>query len=142
MPRVQCPHCLEQLELPESAGLTCCPLCAGSLDLADPEEAASAEYGLLDAHDNPHKSEDVKQYVQGLEKRARQKRREQPYHRKRFPVDLAAGWLLLLIGLVLIVTAVFSDRGLMDIFVNALMPALILFMLSALCFIFWHKTRP
>jgi hypothetical protein len=141
MPRVECPHCLEQVELPESGGLTCCPLCAGSLGVAEPEGGPS-EYVVLAGQANPHQSEDIRQYVQALEKSARKKRREQPYHRRRFPVDLVAGLLLLLGGLLLIGTAVFSERGVMDIFVNALLPAFVLFMLAALCFIFWHKTRP
>jgi len=77
-----------------------------------------------------------------LEKRARKERRQKPYRRRRFPVDLLAGVILLIGGILLVWSALTSERGIMDMFVNALLPALMLFMLGALCLLFWGKNRP
>jgi len=109
---------------------------------ADQKEAAPSEYGILNPGDNPHQGEDARAYVHFLEKRARKNRKEKPYHRGRFPVDFAAGAILLVGGLLLLWSALTSERGLMNTFINTLLPALVLFMLAGLCFVFWKKSGP
>lgn len=133
MTQIICPHCLERVEVPESDGdvAACCPACSELLGTAEQDELTVMEYEVINPEENPHKSEGVQNYVQYLERRARKEKKQEPYERRRFPVELVSAGVLFTAAVGLFVAAILSSPGLYMLW--KLMGGLILFMLGFLC---------
>jgi hypothetical protein len=136
--RVYCPHCLEMIQQDDADGeaAALCPVCKGALDAVGvAPKLPDYKVDGLEQKPQPHK--DVHEYVQALEKRARKDRKKKPYRRKRFPIDLVAGIILIGIGFIFLLGAFSGDNGPMSSLINHIVPACILFMVGAICIRFW-----
>jgi hypothetical protein len=133
MIQIICPHCLERVDVPEGDEEPngACPACQALLGPDALEELTSLEYDVSNPEENPHKSEGVQNYVQYLEKRARKEKKQQPYERGRFPVELVAAGVLFTLAVGLFLAAFLGSLGLAMLW--KLMGGLILFMLGFLC---------
>jgi len=107
--------------------------------MATTPEGADAEYRVSNPEENPHKSEVFQKHIRFLEKGARKALRPEPKRRGRFPVNRAAGAILLIAGLVLVVRAFTSEGGIMSMFVNSFLPGGALILLGVLCLAFREK---
>lgn len=103
---------------------------------ADPE-APLPDY-KVEATPQDH-SPHLLDYVRTLEEQARKERKKKPYHRRRFPVNLVAGLVLILCGLLILLNAFRVTEGMMSSLINGLLPACIFFLLGAACLIFAGK---
>jgi hypothetical protein len=137
--RVYCPHCLAMVQQDDADGeaAALCPVCKGALDAVGVPAATFPDYEVKGAAEPAQQNKDVQEYVQSLEKRARKERKKKPYNRKRFPVDLVAGIILIGIGCMLLLFAFSGEGGMMSALVNYILPASILFMIGAICIRFW-----
>jgi hypothetical protein len=139
--RVLCPHCW-QLVLAEATNddsVTRCPLCAGVLGAAGQREVDQIKYAVHTPETRSHQSKEIQEYVQSLEAHARKEQAKQPYHRRRFPIDLLVGLILVCCGCWLLITAFSGEGGLMSTLVNTIFPAFVLILIGAVCLIFWAK---
>jgi hypothetical protein len=89
MMQIICPHCLETVDVPEASedSSATCPACLGLLGAAGQDELTLMEYDVTNPEENPNKSNDMQAYVQYLERRARKEKKQEPYERRRFPVE-------------------------------------------------------
>jgi hypothetical protein len=137
--RVYCPHCLElvQTEDTNDGSSAHCPVCAGALDAVVLNDRTLADYEVHTPLERSHQSVDVQEYVQSLERDARKQQKRQPYRRKRLPVDLIVGLMLMGGGLLVLVNVFRGEGGLMSSLINGIFPALLLILVGALCLKFW-----
>ena len=133
MMQIVCPHCLENVDVPEPSGdaIACCPSCMGLLGPAGEEELALMEYDASHAEHNPATSADIKEYVHYLERRARKEKKEEPPDRRRFPVELTAALVLFGSSFILLLAAFFGELGIPML--HKLFGAVILFMIGVVC---------
>jgi hypothetical protein len=133
MVQMICPHCLERVSVPDEGdeSAASCPACLSALGPAGQLELTLMEYEVTNPEDNPHKSEDIQNYVQYLQKRARQEKKQQPYERRRFPVELVAAGVLFTATFALFLAAFLGDLGIPMLW--KLLGGIILFMLGFLC---------
>jgi hypothetical protein len=134
---VYCPHCLELVQMEEATGDSSnrCPRCAEVLDAA--VVTKTTEYEVHTPLEKSRQSAEVQEYVQSLEKEARKEQQRQPYHRKRFPVDLIVGLILIGGGMLVFVNVFRGEGGLMSSLINGIFPALLLVLIGAVCLRFW-----
>jgi hypothetical protein len=133
MTQIVCPHCLEHVDVPAVSddSVVCCPACMGLLGAAGQDELTLMEYEVSNPHENPHKSEGIQEYVHYLEKRARKEKKEEPYERRRFPVEFVAAMVFFAGALGLFLAAFFGALGLSMLY--KLMGGVIFLMLGVLC---------
>jgi hypothetical protein len=115
-----------------------CSVCGRCLDPSVQEEPL-ADYEVRTPAEKLHQSPEVREYVQALEQQARRELSREPYHRGRFPVDLFAGLFLIGGGVLILVNVFGGGGGLMSSLINGILPAFGLFIIGALCIIFWAK---
>jgi hypothetical protein len=137
---VFCPHCLEMVRLEGAIGCSParCPLCWRAVE-AIGGEAALPDYEVSKRLEDQPNPKEIQEYVVSLEKRARKDLAQEPYRRGRFPVEFVAGVILAAGGLLVLTTAFTSEGGLMSSLVNHILPAAILMLMAAICFVFWAK---
>jgi hypothetical protein len=116
-----------------------CPVCALAFGETDQDVAPLPDYEMHPQEGPAHQTIEVQDYVKGLEKRARQERKREPYRRRRFPVELVTGLLLMGCGVRLMVTALTGAGGLFTTFINVVLPSFILFLAGVLCLTFRPK---
>lgn len=136
-----CPHCLEIVPDDEAASepLTHCPRCAAALDPNSSEPAPPREY-KVDAPPEPiNQGVHIQEYVQSLEKRARQERKREPYHRKKAPVGLITGIVLIAIGIAILLNAFFGEGGYMSSLINGILLSSVFILVGAVCLIVRDK---
>ena len=145
MVRVLCPRCLELVQMEEEpiAGTSMrCPVCGGAMDPASQETDTHAGYEVHTQRekDKAPQPEGIQEYVQSLEKRARQERKRQPYHRGGFPVNLVAGLVLIICGFLLLLLAAFrGEAAPMSTLINLILPAVMLFVIGGVCLVYWAR---
>jgi hypothetical protein len=138
---IYCPHCLEIVPADEAGASlhTHCPRCARALD-PDSQEAAPPREYKVDAQAEPaHQSANVQEYVQSLEKRARQDRKRKPYHRSRVPVGFITGLVLIGGGVAMLLNAFLGDGGYMSSLVNGVFLSAVFILAGVCCLIFREK---
>ncbi len=135
MTQIVCPHCMERVDVPEAGddSIPCCPACMGLLGTAEQDELAVMEYDVSNPNENPIKSDGIRQYVGYLEKRVRIEKRQEPYERRRFPVDLVAGIVLVSLGLLLLASAFLTEGGIMSALIFKVLGSFLLMLLGFLC---------
>jgi hypothetical protein len=136
-----CPHCLEIVP-DEDAGanpLTHCPRCTAALDPDSQEPAPPREYGVEGQEEHAHQSANVREYVQSLEKSARQDRKRKPYHRSRAPIGLITGLVLIGIGIALLLNAFLGEGGYMSALINGVLLSSVFILAGVCCLIFREK---
>jgi hypothetical protein len=139
---VCCPHCLEWVHMQEAVGCEPmrCPNCWRAPGEVDGQDAVK-DYEVTAQEEAGTEPTEVQKYVQSLEDRARRERKRhlKPYHRGGVPVNLVAGVFLILCGLALLLNAFLGDGGYMGALINRILPAFVMFLLAAMCLVFWKK---
>ncbi len=127
-------------ELPPSA-----PACARKLEIIresdppQPEPNANGDYAVANPNDNPHKSDHVTEYVQYLERRAKQEAKREPYKGGRLPIELITGLFFIFCGLFILSVAFLSGGSLFVRFVREFLVATGLILVGMVCIIFWKR---
>ncbi len=136
-----CPHCLETLPDDEAGAspLTHCPRCTAPLDPDSQEPLPPREYDVDVEKEPAHQAANVREYVASLEKRARKDRKRKPYHRKRPPIGLVTGLILIGIGVALLLNAFLGEGGYMSALINGILLSSMFVLAGVCCLIFREK---
>ena len=139
--RVRCPHCLELLRVKKSVpgSIVRCPTCKEKLRVPGEEKGSQADYKARSPADKSSQSQDVQDYVQSLENRARSEQGRKPYHRGRRPTSLVAGLLLLTAGSCLAAHVFTRGGGLVTTFLLGTLLPITLILSGIACLASWRK---
>ena len=135
-----CPHCLETLPDDEPGGepITHCPRCTAALDPNSAEPAPPREYKVGDVSRSTDPNADIKEYVQSLEKRARQERKRKPYSRNKAPVGLITGFIFIALGIAALLHA-FFEGGYMSGLINGILLSSVFILMGVVCLVVRDK---
>ena len=145
---VICPKCRTELQVPNSlAGcLIRCHECDGVTRTPRPEEledrSGNPTFAVQTSQETPQHAREIQDFVKDAEDRARKEAEKVPYRRKRLPIDLICGIILVGGGLLLLLSALLGGGGggLFGLLIFGILLPLILILLGAVCLLVWNST--
>ncbi len=143
-----CPHCQEELQVPNylSGCLIRCPDCDGvvrapEFDLVPgDEEGSEPTYVLKQPVVHHERPGEVQDFLRDLEQKAKEEAEKKPYHRGGVSPDLIAGLLFIAAGVALFLLAFFSDLGALGMFVCGILLPMLPIGLGVMCLMAWDRS--
>jgi hypothetical protein len=139
---MHCPYCRKELRVPNdrAGGRVRCDGCDAELQAPDPEPEEDGEepYAVKTREERRDPPNNDRDYVDHLTRRAAVERKQKPYTRRRFPVDLIAGLVLFACGIG-ISLFVFLEGGSMNMLVNGFLIPMIFIIIGVGCILSWLR---